>query len=72
MLMAHAGAKVSVSEICNYLGGCPTDGIGESTVLEIAQHFGFKNSQWATDDEHLTRVKANIAGVFARSLALQA
>ena len=62
MLMAHAGKGVTVSEICSYLGGCPTDGIGEPTVLEIAQHFGFGSASWHTDDEHLTAVKAHIAG----------
>jgi hypothetical protein len=55
MLMAFNGKSVSVDSICAYLGGCPTDGIGESTVLEIAQHFGF-NGAWYTDDEHLTQV----------------
>jgi hypothetical protein len=55
MLMAFHGKSVSVDSICAYLGGCPTDGIGESTVLEIAQHFGF-NGAWYTDDEHLTQV----------------
>eukprot|EP01116_Phalansterium_solitarium_P014603 TRINITY_DN32341_c0_g1_i1.p1 TRINITY_DN32341_c0_g1~~TRINITY_DN32341_c0_g1_i1.p1 ORF type:complete len:196 (-),score=9.47 TRINITY_DN32341_c0_g1_i1:27-614(-) len=60
MLMAFAGKHVTVDDICAYLGGCPTDGIGETTVLQIANHFGFKGA-WATDDAHLTQVKAHIA-----------
>ncbi len=36
MLLGWAGVSVSVDDICAVIGGCPSDGIGESTVLQAA------------------------------------